>query len=385
MIDFLNSRKVGYTVVSVMYVILSMVIYDKYGVKVVTDSGRYLESSENVFELIKYQGHNFWYLGYILFLFVLRSIYDNLHFVIAIQYILSFASVLLLFESLFIITKRYKISTILAVIYILNLEVISWNSYILCESFYISCIITLIYFYLNLSEKWSRLLLTVCILFSIFVVFIKPTGVSVLIAIVVLYWNVLSKNKAYQKYKLLLIPFLLLGIIALIKYMLLTFEVPSDYIKGDIIYNISAYTSVLSKYPYLKQTSDSLLVLDDMKGDTLTEIIQFIRFNFLFWIKLFFIKVFFFGSHVRPYWSLVHNMNSIIILLPIYSLIVVAFFKGKLKNTISRVMISFILCNAVIVGCTVVDWDGRFFMPIYPVLLLLSSFFWKVSLKSSTH
>ncbi|WP_157491485.1 hypothetical protein [Flammeovirga sp. SJP92] len=167
--------------------------------------------------------------------------------------------------------------------------------------------------------------------------------------------------------------------------MLLTFEIPSDYIKGDIVYNISGYPSVLAEYPYLQLKPNSTLVLNKVGDDTFWETLQFINHNFTFWFKLFLTKIFFFLAHVRPYWSLAHNLNSIIILLPLYSMLLVAGVKGKLNNIISKILLIFVLCHVLIVGCSVVDWDGRFLMPIYPVLFLLLSFYWKKPQKLSIH
>ena len=101
-------------------------------------------------------------------------------------------------------------------------------------------------------------------------------------------------------------------------------------------------------------------------------------FNLKYWIILFCAKVFFFLLHIRPYWSLEHNIFNLVILIPMYYYS----FRYLISNSISKEIrvfsIFFFLTHILSIGITTVDWDGRFLMPLLPMIFILgSSEIWK--------
>ncbi|AZQ63438.1 oligosaccharide repeat unit polymerase [Flammeovirga pectinis] len=367
-----------YSIVGIVFILLSVISIHKYGVKVVVDSERYLYYVENFELLFRDNNSNFWYIGYILFLKISKGICNSNIFVISLQYFISFCSVFLLLEVILIITKSLKISACIVIFYLMNFEVVYWNSYLLCESFYISFIILLCYFLTQfyLNNKKNKTILISLLIVGIYTSLIKPTGVAILIVFVIFLIKKHIKSRLILSLSILIFVMI---IFILLNKMLLSFNVVSDYIRGDVIYLISSYENIINKYPYLKVDNNSPLIIRKETVSTFIGMLYFIIDNFSFWIKLFLLKVTFFLLHVRPYWSISHNINSIIILFPLYIYSIVNFFNYKYDFDIKLIFISYFVVHLFIVGFTVADWDGRFFMPVYPVLLMYSSFYWRYS------
>lgn len=153
--------------------------------------------------------------------------------------------------------------------------------------------------------------------------------------------------------------------------MLVTYNVMENYEKGEVIYAITTLP-FKPEYASLIVPPPSSIHLPPPNDQPLFKILSFVFHNPLYWGRLFLTKIFFFLVHVRPYWSTAHNIFSLAFLLPMYFL----FFKGIKRSKIDYQIVIFtyayLVIHIVSVGVTSEDWDGRFLVPLLPIVLLFS-------------
>lgn len=359
--------------ITALYWIVSIVLFNEHGVKNVNDSHRYLEYAANLRNGFYIDQHNFWYIGYAIFTFVIHSISKSDLAIVIAQYLLSYIAVLSIYKtSTFIFSDANK-ALACSLFYICFIEIISWNSYILCESVYLS--LTCISFYLlSLWHLRSRnvFMLILTALVVLLTMFSKPTGIALLGALsaVVLHSLWTKLKHTYLKVGAIFISSVIFILLA--NKMLATYLIMENYQIGEIIYAISTlpgkpeYTSMIITPPHD-------LYIPSEKYSPVIRIIIFIANNPVYWVKLFCMKLFYFFSHVRPYWSVKHNLFCLFMLIPIYFY----FFRGLVQNVLSNKLaiftVTYVVLHALSVGITSVDWDGRFLMPVLPILFLLGT------------
>ncbi len=352
--------------ITLVYIILSYISYTKYGVKVVSDSPRYIEYAQELLSQPFYwHKHQSKYLGYVLFLMFLFKGGLSVKSVIIVQYIVTYLSIIIFYKSINIVLKSKSISLAFTILYLCNFEVIYWNSYILCESFYTAFIIFSLYAFLIYHYEDKKILLPIIL----FTIIIKPTGIAILLSFLLYVFLVKSNLSNNRKTMFFVILFILFVILS--RIYLRSFNVISEYVRGEVVYAVSIYKSIIQQFPYLVIENKNIKIPPEHLL-TFDRIILFIVENPIYWLKLFFRKLFFYILHIRPYWSNFHNINSLIVLLPCYALIIFRLIKVGV-NRKDIVLIGLIFLNSLIVSCTIVDWDGRFFMPIYPIIILCTA------------
>jgi hypothetical protein len=150
-----------------------------------------------------------------------------------------------------------------------------------------------------------------------------------------------------------------------------TFGVMDAYLSGEVIYDIT--TTNLAEVGFMRIPPPENVYSPPEQYPQLLKIALFIAGNPVYSAKLFFTKAFYLLAHARPFWSTIHNVFSIVILLPLYFL----FGKGMGIQTANKDIKIFagiyLVLHIVSVGLTTEDWDGRFLMPMLPVIFLFAA------------
>ncbi len=371
-----KDSKVHYSVLSVLFLLLSLILFLNFGVKNVNDSHRYLDYATNLqANGFYFDRHNFWYIGYSLFIYLIRlttGSSNEINLIIS-QVILSYFSLLLLYRASHNLSGSSGVAFTTALLYLIFVEILSWNFYILCESFYLSLTCFSLYF-LSKYFQGDKSIVTILVGGLVFLLtfFTKPTGVALAAAILglILIRFYRSISKPIIKYALGGVSALLLLI--LINKMLETFLVMENYSIGEVVYAISTLPYKV-EYASLFVTVPTNLDFPPSMYPPLGKILYFITFNPTYWIKLFFAKVFFFLFHVRPFWSFEHNLFSLMILLPVYFYSIKSLIASATIKSVRVFSIMYLTIHTLSIGITTVDWDGRFLMPLLPLLFLLSA------------
>ncbi|MEO5585106.1 MAG: hypothetical protein ABIQ75_06610, partial [Flavobacteriales bacterium] len=89
------------------------------------------------------------------------------------------------------------------------------------------------------------------------------------------------------------------------------------------------------------------------------------------WIGVVLQRIAWFFSLWRPYFSNFHNV-LILPFLVIYPLALLTLFRRWKKTPFVQVLTAILLLNAIVVGLTYSEWNGRFVVPLLPVIMLLA-------------
>lgn len=204
-------------------------------------------------------------------------------------------------------------------------------------------------------------------------VFIRPHGIVFLIATTIYLFSVLVQTKIYLAHKKAIIRISLIVILLLLTLTgiaIQNFDFMSIkiYLTGDVVYLSSQYAPQFSS---LSLNAEGL-VLPDFSLPTVFQLVEFIFYNPFYFFQLSFSKLFFFFTHVKPYYSFMHNVLIGVTLYPLYFLSIVGV--KKLNNVPARnFIVAFITLQALSVMLMVEDWDGRFLMPVLPFVIICSA------------
>lgn len=365
-----------YLILGLFFLAINTFLYQKLGIKIANDSPRYLEYSNLIItKNIFYKAHDFWYLSYVLFITIVKLFTDNCLYIVLLQIILSWLSVIAIYKSSFLLFKDNTIAFASSFAYLSFFEISSWNFYVLTESFYSSMMCITIYLVIrtHLNPNYKNLIL--CFLACLVTFFIKPTGIAVGVAIggLLLYQY---KNKILKTPK----PVLIASIIILcflsyllINKMLQTFILIDNYLLGEIVYGITTLPGFPSMDTLTIDVDMASIIVPDKSHSPIVRMFLFFIQNPVFYLKLAGLKLFWCLAHCKPYFSLIHNVFIAVLLYPIYLFFGISLSENTVDKSIKLFLSNIIIVNCLIVSVTSEDWDGRFLMPILPALFLVGT------------
>lgn len=382
-VNAFQSEKAIYFIITTTFLFINAVLLHKNGLKVVADSHRYLEYAANLRDGFYFDPHNFWYFGYVLFIYCCTSVSDSLVLVITFQYCLSFLAVFALYKASKNIFNKNSSALISALLFLLFAEISAWNSYLLAESVYISFVCFSAFFLTEVLLKKNRSFaaVTMLILTLIICSLMKPTGIAVVGSVVTcIIIQFLRSGK-----KILAIPVsacVIFAFFLLVNRVLTTFHIIENYQLGEIIYGVTTLDDNVSGSLRLSPPENL-----SVPGTDIAPVLRILVFAIdhpVYWSKLFLAKAFYLLIHVRPYWSTIHNIFSLGFLLPVYYFFFQAFRSKKMKSPLVIFVVSFLLIQIFSVCLTSEDWDGRFLMPMLPVIFIFSGHGLSERIKFST-
>jgi hypothetical protein len=349
---------------------MSLTVFHFYAVRIVYDSPRYLEYAHQLQLGFYVDPHNIWYIGYVGFIFLIQRISTDPAFLILVQYLFSFLGVLALYETYVTLFQRRKPALITSLSFIFFIELITWNSYVLCEAFYVSMICFSLYFLSRYYQTPRPATLVPLFIILPLTIIIKPTGWAILLALAAVGWYQLSLRWKQVAWRIALTLGVVIAALGSLEVLFSSFRIVENYQTGELVYGISTLPSKPQYDPLI--IGSNALVEPEQHRFKLFTIAHFILLNPWYWSKLFFLKICYFLAHIRPYWSWYHNLYSILYLLPCYYLAMRAIGK-RMEKPIVIFCSVFLTLHTLAIGLTSVDWDGRFLMPLLPVIFLLAS------------
>ncbi len=351
-----------------LFCLINFMLFRSIGIKITADSPRYLNYAENISKIgFYYESHNFWYLAYVLLLWGLSYFSSSTVLIIIVQVILSGLTTFLVFKISFNLFKDYYAALIAVFAFIVYPDLLRWNFYVLCESFYIFCLVSC--FYCLISHKKALNLLAYLLI--CFTFFCKPTGVALLFAFLIskFYFIFTNKNKFYF---FLIFIFISFPAYFLLNQMLATFTLIETYQTGELVYDLHNFPDSFA--------SKNLLLIDNKQlyvpppsSKPLLRVLDFIFHNPFFAFKLVFGKLILFLCSLKPYYSLQHNLYIAICLFPLYFFGFLTFFKTAIPKPIKLFFTLYFVFHALIVMFTIEDWDGRFIIPILPLIFIFGA------------
>lgn len=377
-----HSSYTDYTLLIIGWAIINFTLYQMIGVRVVNDSTRYIDYANEILTRgIFLQDHNRWYISYALYLAALQWLGLGIYSAIGGQVIFSVIAVLCLYETGLLFNGR-KAGLYTAFAFLLWITLSQWNFYVLCESLSIS--LTAISFYLVVRVYKDRQSIWLAIPLLLITFFIKPTGIWISLTggTLLLYKYAHALNPIIKKWILVSVG---VASLCLVNKMLGTYRLIETYSLGEIVYDATTVTWLPSKngITIMPPTNLSIPSKEDLP---LIQLVEFIFLNPIFFGKLFLGKLFLYLLHIKPYYSKFHNVWIVCTLYPSYVFAVRGII--KLKDSPMVIFISsYIGLHLLTVALTTEDWDGRFLMPILPIIFAMSGIavadHWKV--KENNH
>jgi len=343
---------------SAYWVITQILIFYHSGIKTSVDSTLYIEKGNGFLPAFHVQDpHDFWYAGYIFILSLVFSLSKNLVGIIIIQVLFSGLALIALYQSVLIISRNRSTAFISSFLYVFWFEIHTWNFFIYTESLFISFSIISFCLLIRAKKLWQYILTAIFILLTCL---IRPTGSSFLVSISIFF---ILRSRAPSKLKWFVATAVLFLIVLLINKMLESFELISSYAKAEIIY---------PDVPIFVKKSESLH-LPKEGLPPLLGLAEFAFYNPAFFFKLCLVKLMLFFAHVKPYFSVIHN---ICIAAGLYPLYVFAIKASRQSKNISLPVLGFLWSYIGLQGLTVMltteNWDGRFLLPVLPYVFILS-------------
>lgn len=328
------------------------------GVAPAGDQGRYLNGAENILNGRPLEERQASYLSYVLILAFFKGLGLSLSWVVVFQWALSMVAMVVLFK-LSCRLAPYP-ANLLAPLFFLFTDIQRWSQNILTDSVYISCAIILVYLISELHESdfsWKRAI--GAILFGLFTVFVRPNGwsfIPILPITFLLLPNTALKNKVI----------LFLGSAALLFF---SARLVSAHSEGKELYlGFALIGEVIWKYPEGRIAMPQPTIELEGTSGLITYIFTY-PFSYL---KLVFLRIFTELSHYRSFYSGLHNAVTILYMSLSYTFAFVGLYFQR-KNFLAKVTLSVCLFHIGIIGITFADWDGRFLMHFFPLILPFAS------------
>jgi hypothetical protein len=352
--------------------IVNSILFSDLGIKVVADSSRYIEYANGMMSGFYIEEHNFWYIGYAIYLLIIFELFaGSLMAAVIGQYVLSFLAVITIYKAAILLSKSAATSVVTCLLFIAFADIQQWSSYILAESVYTSFICFSIYSLAILNERKGGIIrVSIAVAVVTVTFFIKPTGIALLGALMgTICYELLSR--ILSRSTRLIIIFLSVALLLLLaNSMMATYKIVENYVAGEVVYGVRSYAGESSIEGLTVSPPNDLHIPDSPAP--IVQVVQFIVQNPLYWLKLFSLKVYYLLSHTRPFWSSWHNWYSILILVPSYILFLSALVGKTLDVRVKLFSAIFLLIHIFSVGVTSTDWDGRFLIPMLPVIFVLS-------------
>ncbi|MBD0399885.1 hypothetical protein [Flammeovirga sp. EKP202] len=352
--DFVNQQNIFslQLIISLLWISVQWICFQKFNIKEGADSPLYLQAGQDLIEGTFVADRRIWYLGYCLYIAFIKLFTDSITVIAIGQLIIAYCSMILFFRLLFYNFKDQFLAFCGVLMYLGWIPLHEWNFILYTESIFTS--LSIITVYLIFKKKyWSGIVIGIlCIL-------TRPNGILFLLSFCITLF--ILQRKTNYKY-VFLIAFLFLGL--LINEMLAYYGplMIEGYLLPEIIYFQETLKIKPLDNPYLPSKELGII----------TQLFLFAFKNFTYFLKISIVKGSLFMTHIKPYYSLSHNLYSILFLYPIYIFAVVGIKKSNLTKVELFGLIYFLL-QLFTISITSENWDGRFLPPVLPFVFMLST------------
>jgi hypothetical protein len=325
------------------------------GIRLGGDSSSYIDGASSVVQGLPLDGRAIFSLPYVYLLAGFSQIGASLTHVVIFQCLVALLTAFLIYLSAKLCFS-WKVGLIATLLFLANPDIQRWNFYILPETIGTASLVlttTLAILYRK-DARWVYILLASCFILSL----IRPDTIYLLIPLAV-YWTRKGRKLSY---------FLLFMLFAAILFY--SANLPSRF--NQIIIDTWGKGEIIWGYSGLSFPPEANIDVKDF--DSWWKLLAWYMLSDPFWfLKILFIRLAYFLGHHRPFYSLFHNLFAVISSLGIYILAIVGTVtnKGALRFNLT-VWGIFLLQLAVCMGICV-DWDGRFYLRVLPLLLILVS------------
>ena len=354
-------NSLAYVILSLLWVIVTLFLINKYGLGISFDSHEYLLQADKLIHGKLPPPRFLLYLNYIGFIGLMKVFSDyQLLATVVFQVAYAAFAAFILYKTVFSMSGSVKASLLASALFITHIHIHTWDFFILTESLFISTLVISFYLFHINKYKWLFWILV------LFIAFIRPTGVVVLLSYVVASsWNsrLIARNLTVMLISAIVV-------LAIFSVFIKSDQLLRIYNSGVIVYSAQSVDD--------PQLRDQMIVLPSStlsnynEGTMLMDLMKFVLNDPGYFFKLGFLKVGLYLTEYRPFNSPLHNAFNFLSLACFYFFSVYYF----LRNSIKRegwffLIVSFLFTAMIFV--TYVSWEGRFFAPLIPFLIIYST------------
>lgn len=344
-------------------------LFSLFGVRSFYDSTLYVKSADHLlargsFEDVFY----FFYAIPVLLMAACRAIFPETVFpFLLLQITISGVAMIYLYKASESIFQSSLAAFLSVLIFLLWWDNFHWNTTVMTESIFCSLLCFLIYrlaIFKNSYADWIFLSVL-----SLAAVMTRPTGMLIVIGVVIF---LLCHRWKYVSF--LWRPVIIGGcIVAAVSGAYVMFSVwdfTDQYNRGNVITYADVAEAKRLNFDGMRIDADGV-VKEQSKDHPMIRMLRFVSSNPVHFLKAAGMKVGYLLSATRPYYSWLHNLFSLVWLVLVYTLSYVGYRKiesGPLRLFVAAV----IVLNCALVAISSVDWDNRFYIPMYPCIALIA-------------
>ncbi|MDX5347113.1 MAG: hypothetical protein LPJ89_09630, partial [Hymenobacteraceae bacterium] len=142
-----------------------------------------------------------------------------------------------------------------------------------------------------------------------------------------------------------------------------SFTIVETYKKGQVIF----------MYDDLIVEPDKPVVMPPADASPLEKLYLFIRYNTSYFFRMAGLRFLLFWGHVKPYYSLFHNLIIAAVFYPLYFFTAKTMLSSKIRPEVAVFAAMVLAQQAFITTMTSEDWTGRFLISVIPLVFVLGS------------
>lgn len=353
-----------------LWLVVHVIIYFHSGIRTdLYDARGYIASAEYFLEHGHFQiSYQFFYsLPILLIALCLKVFPDGLMAFIFFQSLLSGAATLSVYHAATTLFKDSSAGLCSGVIFLCWWDAIQWNTAVMTESIALSITCLLLYRITRFRGQIRDYLILAILLFLCIVT--RPTGTLMIVGFLAFILTTLYKQRQQAMFVVVAVVSLT-AMVYLGAIMLHYWDFTEQYEKGNIVTYMD-HIEGSGLYSDALRIPAGDLDLPPAHGSSAQRIGYFIIHNPVHFGKAFILKVSFLLSGIRPYYSVIHNMYSVIWLSLIYLLYYFGYRRTR-DTAVRNFIIAIVIANCFLIGIATVDWDNRFYLPMQPGIVVLA-------------
>lgn len=331
------------------------------GIQYWLDSDRYLFGAENILNNTPVLGRANQYLGYLIFIALIKYIGLSLEFVLIFQLIFSIIAAFALFNLTKSITEQSIGGYIAIALYLLNPFIVTWHTFILTESLYSSFVILSCWSIHKVINIRSFKYFILCLLIILSTILIRPNGwifIPICICLLIYYSKFILSIK--------------ISIIISVFFLFITGAICIPSLNNAI--NVTTPIYLLKKGEVVWGHPELRLEMpkEEIKNvENWSQGYRYIIKHPFSCIKLAFYRIGTMFIQIRPHHSTIYKTHILLWIIPAYFLAFLGIIKYRL-SIIVYIILALVIGHAFIVALTYATHESRFIIYILPIIYLLS-------------
>jgi 4-amino-4-deoxy-L-arabinose transferase-like glycosyltransferase len=341
-----------------LFLLVNLALLLGGGIRLGGDSPRYLEGAENLLRGLPLQGRQLSYSGYAFLIAFCRLTGAGLTGVVFTQLVLAATASVALYD----LGRRlhgHRAGLIAAGLFASNPDIARWNAFILTDSLYISLVILSVWC-VDTATRRGRYWYAIAAAPLAMAALVRPNGMFLLMVALT---YVVGRSISRQSLRWLIISgiilaFVLGAIIASRFYPPSSLEHPEVTLRKGITGINSWRVSMPAE-------------LTPIKGEWSAALGYAARHRFAYF-RLALARVSIELIHIRPFYSIRHNI-ILLATLPLIYFSALLGFRLNRDRSLAHLILLVISSHLFLVALTFADGDGRFLLYVLPLICLFSS------------